>query len=49
MKSSGQEKEANILQRIDQKELVNLAVAIGNITAPSGYRGIRVTNLGNCY
>jgi len=29
--------EENVLQLIDEKELVDLAVAMGNITAPSGY------------
>lgn len=29
--------EESVLQLIDEKELVDLAVAMGNITAPSGY------------
>ena len=29
--------EEKVVKLIDEKELVNLAVAMGNITAPSGY------------
>ena len=36
MRSLGREEE-KVLQRIDEKELVELALAMGNITAPSGY------------
>lgn len=36
MSSLGKEEE-KVLQLIDQKELVDLAVSMGNITAPSGY------------
>ena len=29
--------EKRVIERIDEKELVELATALGNITAPSGY------------
>ena len=36
MPSPGREEE-KLLKLIDEKKLVDLAVAMGNITAPSGY------------